>query len=249
MLVCYLDDSGKDPQNQCTALAGYVARESEWIAFEQEVEKWFSHFEVGVLHATNLQGTRADFEAWSILKKQAFVARICQARNPRVMLGVSIAAQKSTYRTVKEARVRIRTASPYGFCFNIILGWILTDIRTGRAAHDEGVKFVIEQGHENNGDAERIFYDVRKKYGLNDVLLSIEFVPKEHCRAIQLADLLAFYSRRGAESSLAARQNGDGAHSVEWMEKILIEGLPHRGYVATAFGDDAEGSRFFGGDL
>src|ERR1700721_418925 len=30
MLVCYLDDSGKDPQNPITTVAGYIARETAW---------------------------------------------------------------------------------------------------------------------------------------------------------------------------------------------------------------------------
>jgi hypothetical protein len=30
VLICYLDDSGKDPQNPITTLAGYVARDAAW---------------------------------------------------------------------------------------------------------------------------------------------------------------------------------------------------------------------------
>ena len=38
VLVCYLDDSGKDPQNPITTLAGYIARDTAWEAFERERE-------------------------------------------------------------------------------------------------------------------------------------------------------------------------------------------------------------------
>jgi hypothetical protein len=38
MLVCYLDDSGKDSQNPITTIAGYVPSEDAWAAFEKEVE-------------------------------------------------------------------------------------------------------------------------------------------------------------------------------------------------------------------
>jgi len=51
VLVCYLDDSGKDPQNPITTLAGYIARDTAWEAFESDVEPWFSEFNVGILHA------------------------------------------------------------------------------------------------------------------------------------------------------------------------------------------------------
>ncbi len=48
MLVCYLDDSDKDPQNPITTPAGYVASEEQWKAFEPEVETWFEEFNVGI---------------------------------------------------------------------------------------------------------------------------------------------------------------------------------------------------------
>jgi hypothetical protein len=82
VLVCYLDDSGKDPQNPITTLAGYIARDTAWEAFESDVEPWFSEFNVGILHAKQLHDTDADFKGWPVLKKQTFVSRICQARSP-----------------------------------------------------------------------------------------------------------------------------------------------------------------------
>lgn len=51
VLVCYLDDSGKDPQNRITTIAGYVATDEQWKAFEIEVETWFTEFNVKILHA------------------------------------------------------------------------------------------------------------------------------------------------------------------------------------------------------
>ena len=38
MLVCYLDDSGKNKQSAFTCLAGYVAPEEVWAEFEKNVE-------------------------------------------------------------------------------------------------------------------------------------------------------------------------------------------------------------------
>ena len=247
MLVCYLDDSGKDPQNRCTTIAGYVARDTAWEAFEADVEPWFTEFDVGVFHAKDLHNTDGDFKGWTVLKKQAFVSRICQARNPHVMLGVSMAAEKASFQEVREERGKVRTSSAYGWCFNVIVDWLLRDIRTGAVANTEGVAFILERGHENNPDAERAFHEIRNRFGLQDTLKSISFVPKEACRAIQLADLLAFYSRRTNEKLLRAKKEGLEEYAVETMERILVEGANHRGFVATEFGDGAEGSRFLSG--
>ena len=66
----------------------------------------------------------------------------------------------------------------------------------GVAANTEGVSFVLEAGHENDAEAEQCFYDVRKLHKLEGILRSVSFVGKEDCRAVQMADLLAFYTRR-----------------------------------------------------
>ena len=64
VLVCYLDDSGKDPQNSITTLAGYIARDTAWQAFETDVERWFTEFDVKVLHTRDLHASDGEFSDW-----------------------------------------------------------------------------------------------------------------------------------------------------------------------------------------
>ena len=110
MLACYLDDSGKDPQNVITTIAGYVASEEAWDKFEEEVAPAFAERNVSVLHAMDLNGTRGEFEGWSVLNKQAFVARIAQAASRHVTMGLSMSALKGTYKEHSRYRGRNRTA-------------------------------------------------------------------------------------------------------------------------------------------
>jgi hypothetical protein len=92
VLVCYLDDSGKDPQNPITTVAGYLARDGAWQAFEKEVEPIFAAQRVSILHAKELHDTDGDFKGWSILQKQAFVARISNVSSLHLMMGMSMSA-------------------------------------------------------------------------------------------------------------------------------------------------------------
>jgi hypothetical protein len=85
-----------------------------------------------------------------------------------------------------------------------MIDWVLTDLRVGRISNTDGVSFILECGHQNNAEAEKTFYDVRRLHRLENVLRSICFVPKESCRAIQMADLFAFYSRRHGAAMYAA---------------------------------------------
>jgi hypothetical protein len=81
--------AGKDPQNSITTIAGYAASDEQWKAFETEVETWFTEVNGKILHAKERHYTDGEFAGWSRLKKQAFVARLCQAMSYHLQLGVS----------------------------------------------------------------------------------------------------------------------------------------------------------------
>jgi hypothetical protein len=235
VLVCYLDDSGKDPQSHITTLAGFVARESDWSAFEQEVEPIFERRGVSVLHTTDLESTNGEFKGWKRLRKQAFVAEFCQVLSRHSTLGVSMSCVKSTYDIRAKQSKRKRTSRPYTFCFNVILDWLLRDIRTGRAVWDEGLAFIIETGHENNPELEQSFHTICKIHKLEQTVRSISFVPKDDSRAIQAADLFAFYSRRDSARYETAMREGKKPQEMEAMLKIIVEKGQFRAFVATDF--------------
>lgn len=248
MLVCYLDDSGKDPQNPITTIAGYVASETDWRAFEEAVEPIFQRYDVPVFHATDLHNTKGCFKGWSAIKKESFVAQICREMNDRIMLGVSMSALKGTYILRAAESERKRSVTPYTFCFNVVNDWLLRDYRTGKAVWTHGLAYVVESGHENNAEAKISFQEIKALHHLEETLGSMSFVEKSNCRAVQMADLLAFYSRRHGVSMLKEPPERREARATDRMLKIVTEVVPHRAFVATDFGEEI-GSRFLAGDL
>jgi hypothetical protein len=69
---------------------------------------------------------------------------------------------------------------------------------------------------------------------------------KKTCRAIQMADLLAFYSRRhGITMEKAPLKEKAVLLRSPGVMNIITESVPHRAFVATDFGPLAAGSRFF----
>jgi hypothetical protein len=137
MLTCYLDDSGKDPQNRVTTLAGYLARDTAWGIFETQVKPIFENAHINILHAKDLEDTHGEFKGWKLLRKQALIARICRTLAEHSMLGVSMSAVKETYSQRAKESARKRTVTPYSFCLNVIIDWLLRDIRTGHAVWKE----------------------------------------------------------------------------------------------------------------
>ena len=235
MLVCYLDDSGKDKANAITTVAGFVAPEKDWAAFEKAVEPIFAKYGVKVLHTMDLHQTTGEFEGWKVLKKQAFIYKLCREMTSLVPLGVSMSAQKEAYRERAQQSDRKRTVTPYTFCTNVIIDWMLTDIRIGKMVHEEGVAFALESGHQNNKEAEENFHDVCRQHNIGNILRSFTFADKNSCRAIQMADLLAFYSRRHGAAMERAPLDERSDVTPDYMMNIISGAVPLRSFVATDF--------------
>jgi hypothetical protein len=240
VLVCYWDDSGTDPQNRLVTVAGYAATDSQWAEFEAEAEPIFADYGVTILHSRELHASDGEFAGWTVLKKQTFVAKLCGALARHAIVGMSVSALKDVYANRAVESERKRTVTPYTFCSNVLIDWVLRDIHTGKIANTDGFGYILESGNKNNAEAEWNFHEVRKLHCLDDVMKFIACVGKSSCRAIQMADLFAFYSRRhGAEVERAAPEDRPRLQrSPSAMLKIITESVPHRAFVATDFGPD-----------
>ena len=150
-----------------------------------------------------------------------------------------MSALRGIYKVRAEEHKRKRTITPYSFCFNVIVDWVLNGTATGRLAREDGVTFILEAGHRNNSEAEWLFNDIRTKFGLESVLRSISFVTKKECRAIQMADLIAFYSRRHGVAHIKAHERRE-REPREPMMDLIAGSVPVRSFVATDFGAAAK---------
>jgi Protein of unknown function (DUF3800) len=240
VLVCYLDDSGKDPQNRVSTVAGFVGRSEAWEVFERSVEPVFEAYQVDVLHTRCLHATDGSFRGWMRVKKQAFVRDLANVMAANSLRGMSMSIAKATYRQrMAESSNRRGIITQHAYCFTAIFNWILTDVYVGKEANAEGVAFVLETGHEHNSDAERCFNAVRTKFSLQDKLRSISFAGKESSRAIQIADLLAFYTRKHAVGMERAKAKvSESAETDYWsdpMMNLIASRVPVRAFLATDF--------------
>jgi len=125
-----------------------------------------------------------------------------------------------------------KNISAYGMCFNIIVEYIRNAEQVATLAH-HGVSFRVEKGNKNNVDVGQRFEYFAGHEQLVDIIKTMKFVDKEHSAAIQLADFLAFYSRRHAEKCERDR-NAKAAHD-EPLATMLRLFEPHRGVLANDF--------------
>ncbi len=89
---------------------------------------------------------------------------------------------------------KLRLDSRYGFCFRMCLYHFILEVRKRRHRKKwPHLHVVMESGHPNFGDAERIFLEVKREFDNADcrILQSITKADKDSCGQLMMADFLA----------------------------------------------------------
>jgi hypothetical protein len=201
VLFCYLDDSGTGNDSPVLTMAGYVGAIHSWIAFEQRAKKVFAVFGVTELHGKEFNDTKGDFKDWSRSKKEDFAAQLYKHLRQTVEFGVNFSITRSAYHRARFEFGEKPRESAYGYCFQNVVDTIMRSnvMKYCAAEHQGTISFVVEAGNKNDPDILRIFNEIKfdpRHIGIDRVLKSVTFVDKGSTIALQMADFLAFHSRR-----------------------------------------------------
>jgi hypothetical protein len=196
---CYLDDSGTSALPVLT-MAGFVANLSTWEEVEPATEEIMTRYGVPVFHAKEFHATVECFTNWSRIKKKSFAQEVFLP-NKMKLQAVSLSVRKAAFIEKQKTSEHLTNMSPYGFCFAAIMGNLLTNPIVGPQIQKQGISFLIETGNKNNPGIEKHFHATSKAPMFEGCLRALTFVKKGSCRAIQLADYWAFYSRRLSRDS------------------------------------------------
>lgn len=199
MFVCYLDDSDADVESSVVTLSGYVRHIANWERYERHATKVYEHYGITELHAMDLHHARRQFKGWDPARKNAFVDDLF-AHPTRDLLGIGVSVRKEAYKQIKKGIKSASGSSAYGSAFGSMLFYLINNSGGSGLIHDQGISFIVEAGHKNNADLASIFARVKKKPYSKGCLRTLAFSSKQESKAIQLADLNAYYTRR-----LAAR--------------------------------------------
>jgi hypothetical protein len=235
MLIAYLDDS--DAENAIAlSIAGYVAEADGWAIFEEQAEKVCAEFGVDVLHCREFDYRQKCFRGWSVPTTIGFLHKIGDALVAgNVLFGVSRSVPKAHYKTQKAELDLDHNTSAYCHGFATIVHSLRYDEPFGVTAQveAEGISYKVESGHKNNDDLARHIAEQVEK-GVLHKDTKIEFVEKVSCRAIQIADLYAFYSRRRANRWAPTR--GQLRMFPDKLQLHLESRVPHfTGYIEEPY--------------
>ena len=235
VFACYLDEARTDKESALVTMAGYVAPYVDWLPFETGAQAEFEVYGVKVLHGYHLNGSKGQFKGWDWPKKEAFVRALQERLKPTGAIGIAFSVAKAEFVAAKKLHKVMQNESSYGFCFRSIVNLILKD-PVMRMNFDTipgaDISFILESGATNSGDATRVFDDLKANSPLQGRLKSITFAAKDSTKSLQMADLLAFYSRRHIAKY---DEKGGGYLEVPKMLEILHTGIHVEPIVAHDF--------------
>jgi len=193
----YLDESGTHDGSPATVMGGLLARAEQWERWEKGFTRLQEKHGFQVWHSKKFKKKNGDFKGWSQEQCLALYSDLTHlnARGLTEAMAVTLnnADYEKHYRNGPKSN-RARLDSKYGLCFRICLYHFVRLVFQRR--HRKKVPLlhiVLEAGHNNYGDAERIFLEVKKdfeKHG-NYMLGTITKAAKDSCGQLMMADFAA----------------------------------------------------------
>jgi hypothetical protein len=157
---------------------------------------------------------------------------------PHVQLGITHSCLKATHAARKADTGLGKNQSPLGFAFTAVLNDLVDDPELGRDARFDGIEFVLEDGNNNNAGIIKSYGNIKRLHKA-EFLKEIRVVGKRDCVAVQMADLMAFFSRRQA-----CQMEANSREPVEFDKylKIMMWGIRNVGWASTDYGGRHHGS-------
>ncbi len=209
--TAYLDESGTHEGSETTVMGGIVARADHWKGFEALFSTIQRKHGFQVFHTKKFKRKTGDFEGWTNQQCLALIQDLAVLTGYSRTEGATVSLNNRLYRDIyrlPQQRVRARFDSKYGLCFRQCLyHFIVENSKHKYRKKLPKLDIVLEAGHNNSGDAERIFLDLKRDFASRggDMLRHIALVDKKDCGQLMMADFLAHMTLLTDRKVLAGR--------------------------------------------
>jgi len=195
--TAYLDESGTHDESPIITMGGMMAEARQWSRFQEDFNKAKRQHGFKVYHTKKVKSRTGEFAGWSNQQMEAFLGTMQSLIAFGLTEGVSINLSKEQYRESYKGDGKPNKAvldSAYGLCFRTCLCHFLIEIaKRKHKGRFPDLHIVLEAGHPNAGDAERIFLETKGELERNefDVLRTFVLAKKDECDPLMAADFLA----------------------------------------------------------
>jgi Protein of unknown function (DUF3800) len=201
IVTVYIDESGTHDSG-VTILGGWVGRLGQWATFDPKWKKILRDEQLTYFHSREFRHGKGEFKGWRPERKNAFLDKAKDVSLKHLEFGFVITLPDAAYEQHYVAGHRpkeVQLDSPYGLCFRYLLSIIPGLAKEAFGDRELDVNFILESGHKNAGDAERIFHKCKntrtnhpEELAIMAMLNTIAFGDKERFPGLQIADVNAY---------------------------------------------------------
>lgn len=228
ILTAYFDEADTHGPMPTIILSCFVGHAYQWQQFESELTKLQKRFGFKVFHSKHFRSKRGEFSGWSDHKRHNLVVALTDLISTTLISGISIHLERdrylSEYRSPPIPR-KLHLDSQYGVCFRGCMGALLQNMQ--ERGNTDRLNIIMENGHENVWDCQRIFFDLQKRFKRTgkDILGTWTLETKENCRPLMIADMLTNAHslmrsklRRGIPASSFPRATPETKGALQFIE-------------------------------
>jgi hypothetical protein len=193
----YLDESGTHDDSAVTIMGGLLARAQNWRPYEIDFDEIRERHGFRVFHTKKFKNRTGDFKGWTEPQQRALLKDLGRLGNRglahTVFSTLNNADYERFYRGANKPS-KVRFDSRYGFCFRLCLYYFIGETMKRRLRKNwPHLHIVMEAGHRNFGDAERIFLEVKRDLGSKgcNMLQMLTKADKDTCCQLMMADFVA----------------------------------------------------------
>jgi hypothetical protein len=195
--TAYLDESGTHYGSPITVMGGVLARAEQWRNFEKKFAAVQSQYGFKVWHTKKFKKKAGDFQGWTDEKCHNLYWSMRDVTafglTDVVALTLDNASYEADYKAGSLPR-KARLDTKYGLCFRFCLIHFVREVlKRRRRNRVPPLCIVLEAGHANFGDAERIFLEEKRiwTHAGVPILRSLTKADKDECGQLMMADFAA----------------------------------------------------------
>lgn len=190
----FLDDSGTTDAEPVVTLAGFYGPRAIWTKLETEWDELFKIYDIDIFHSKDFHSRKGIFNDWNEERKLEIIEKIFVLAKDQIF-GLCSGFHKSTFGFSKSFfKEEMNHTSPLSLALSENLLNCFGEIE--RYPDFEFFQIYIEAGNKNSGGMRNFVEGLRRHIVFKNKLLPVIFISKSDRRAIQIADIIAFFVRR-----------------------------------------------------